>query len=121
MGRDGGRADVDRDAEGALGEARHDRDDVAALAQRDGDLPLSRAQRLLQADERGEIGVRFAKAPLFAQGLLQTPKIARRLVHVGLGDLDIIEADDRDRSRSDASPRACARPAGEPGFRAARR
>ena len=67
MGGDGGRADIDRDAEGALGEARHDGDDVAALAQRDGDLPLPRAQRLLQAGERREIGVRFGDAPLLVQ------------------------------------------------------
>ena len=95
MGGDGGRADIDRDAEGALGEAGHDGDDVAAFAQRDGDLPLPRAQRLLQAGERREIGVRFGDAPLLAQSLLQAPKIARRLVHVRLGDLDVIEADDR--------------------------
>ena len=39
--------------------------------------------------------MRFGDAPLLVQSLLQTPKIARRLVHVRLGDLDIIEADDR--------------------------
>ena len=38
---------------------------------------------------------RLGKAPLLAQSLLQPPKIARRLVHVGLGDLDVVEADDR--------------------------
>jgi len=95
VGGDGGGADIDRDAEGALGEARHDGDDVAAFAQRDGHLPLPRAQRLLEADERCEIGVRFADAPLLMQGLFQTPQITRRLMHVRLGDLDIIEADDR--------------------------
>ena len=73
---DGGRAHVDGDAEGALGEARHDGDDVAAFAQCDGDLPLSRAQRLLQTGERRKIGGRVRQAPLLAQSLLQTPQIA---------------------------------------------
>ena len=45
--------------------------------------------------ERREIGVRFVKIPLLVQSLLQATKIARRLVHVRLGDLDVIEADDR--------------------------
>ena len=45
--------------------------------------------------ERREVGVRLGKAPLLAQSLLQAAKIARRLVHVRLGDLDVIEADDR--------------------------
>ena len=95
MGGDRGRADVDGDAVGALGEARHERDDVAALAHRRGDFPLPRAQRLLQAGKRGKIGVRFGKAPLLAERQLHAAKIARRLVHVRLGDLDVIEADDR--------------------------
>ena len=95
VGGDGRGADVDRDAEGALGEARRNGHDVAAFAQRDGDLPLARAQRLLQAGERREIRVRFANAPLLVQSLLKAAKIARRLVHVRLADLDVIEADDR--------------------------
>ena len=61
----------------------------------DSDLPFPGAQRLLQAGERREIGVRFVKIPLLAQSLLQAAKIARRLVHVRLADLDVIEADDR--------------------------
>ncbi len=121
MGGDGGRADIDRDAEGALGEARHDGDDVAALAQGDGDLPLPRAQRLLQASERREIGVRFVETPLLAQSLLQATKIARRLVHVRLARPRRNRGGRPGRSRSDVSPPACGRPADEPDFRAARR
>ena len=95
VGGDRGRTNVDGDAVGPLGEARHDGDDVASLAHRRGDFPLPRAQRLLQAGERGEIGFGSGKAPLRAQRLLQAAKVARRLVHVRLGDLDVIEADDR--------------------------
>ena len=95
MRGDGRRADVDRDAKGALGETWRDGHDVAALSHRDGDLPLTRAQRLLQASERREIGARFGETPLLAQSLLQAAEIARRLVHVRLGDLDIVEAHDR--------------------------
>ena len=32
---------------------------------------------------------------MLAKSLLQTPQIARRLVHVRFGDLDVVEADDR--------------------------
>ncbi len=95
MGGDGGRADIDRDAEGALDEARRNRHNVAALAQRDGDFPVPRAQRLLQAAEHGEVGACLVDAPLLAHSLLKPAKIARRLVHVRLGDLDVTEADDR--------------------------
>ncbi len=95
VGGDGGRTDIDGDAKGAVGEARHDGDDVASFAQSDGDLPLPRAQRLLQTSERREIGMRFVEIPLLAQSLLEAAKIARRLVHVRLGDLDVIETDDR--------------------------
>ena len=92
---DGGRADVDGDAVGALGEARRDGHDVAALAQRDGDFPVPGAQSLLQPGERRKVGGRVRQAPLLAKSLLQTPQIARRLVHVRFGDLDVVEADDR--------------------------
>ena len=92
--RDRRRADIDGDAVGAIGETRHDRNDVAALAQRDRDLPSARAQRLLQGGERGEIGVRLCEAPLLPQSLLKPAKIARRIVHVRLADLDVVEAHD---------------------------
>ena len=121
MGGDGGRADIDRDAEGALGEARHDGDDVAALAQRDGDLPLPRAQRLLKASERREIGVRFVEIPLLVQSLLQATKIARTARACPARGPRRNRGGRPGRSRSDASPRACGRPADEPDFRAARR
>ena len=62
----GGRADIDRDAVGALGEARRDGHNVAALAQRDSDFPVPRAQRLLQAPEHGEAGPCLGDAPLLA-------------------------------------------------------
>ena len=103
VGGDGGGADIDRDAEGALGEARHDGHDVAAFAQRNGDLPLPRAQRLLQAERASRDRRAFrCDAPLLVQSLLKAAKIARRLVHVRLADLDVIEAHhgvDLDRMR----------------------
>ena len=92
--RDRRRADVDGDAVGALGEARRDRHDVAILAQRRGDFPSASAQRPLQAGERSEIGVRLGETPLLAERLLQAAEIARRIVHVRLADLDVVEAHD---------------------------
>ena len=95
MDRDGGRADVDGDAIGALGEARQDGDDVAALAQRHGCGPAALAKGLLQARERREIGMRIRDAPLFGERLLQAAKVARRVLHVRLADFDIVQPDDR--------------------------
>ena len=39
--------------------------------------------------------MRFFEIPLLVQSLLKAAKIACRLVHVRLADLDVIEADDR--------------------------
>ena len=91
----GGRADVDGDAEGALGEAGEDRDDVAPLAQGDGRLPSASAQELLQGRERGEVGGGVDDAPLLHERLLQAAEVARRLAHVRLANLDIVQPDDR--------------------------
>src|SRR5579872_6896680 len=95
MGGDGGRADVERDAERAVAEAGIDGDDVAAVAQGDGRLPLAGAQSLLQAAQDGKIGDRLAKRPLALQSRLQPAQIARRIMHIGLAHLDIVEAHDR--------------------------
>ena len=96
MRGDRGRADVEGDAVGALDEAGPDRDDVAALAQRDRDLPAARAQRLLQAARaRRKLGVRVRDAPLRVERLLQAAEVAGGIVHVGFGDLDIVQAHDR--------------------------
>ena len=43
----------------------------------------------------GRLALRLAEAPLLGQRLLQAPQIARGIVHVGLGDLDIMQAHDR--------------------------
>ena len=122
MRGDRGRADVEGDAERAVGEARHRRATISsALAHRDGDLPLARAQRLLQAAQHRQARRRLAEAPLRAaapaaagagrwRGRACRARRPRRNA-----------AARRDRSRSDGSRRACARPADAPGFPAARR
>src|SRR3546814_11086773 len=57
---DGGRADVEGDAEAVVVEARPDCGDNLAAVHRDGDLPLAGAQGLLQAlqDEIGRASCR---------------------------------------------------------------
>ena len=111
---DGRRADIEGDAIGAVGEAGQDRDDVASLAQRHRHGPAAGAQRLLQAASTA----RSASAP-------RRP-IARRAPPAGGGSRWTDRACPAraprhsagarpDRCRSDASRRACARPAGGPG------
>ena len=94
MGGDRRRADIEGDSQRPLMKAGHHGDDVAALAQRHGDLPLAGAQRLLQAAQDAEIGARLAKTPLPGERRLQAAQVAGGIVHVGLAHLDIIEAHD---------------------------
>ena len=91
---DGGRADVDGDAEGALGEAGEDRHDVAFLAHGGGRFPPAGAQRLLQARQHGEVSRRVGQAPLLGERLLQAAEVARRLAQVRLADLDVVQPND---------------------------
>ena len=88
-------ADVERDPQRAVAEAGKHRDDLAPLAQGDRDLPVAAAQNLLQTAQHGQACLGFADAPLRGQRLLQAPEVARGVVHVGLGDLDIMQANDR--------------------------
>ena len=50
---------------------------------------------LLQTAQHGQARLGFADAPLRGQRLLQAAEVARGVVHVGLGDLDIMQANDR--------------------------
>ena len=71
MRGDRGRADVEGDAVGAVAKAGQDGDDLAPLAQGDGDL-ASRRRAASSAGPRSTLQVRagLADAPLLAQGLL---------------------------------------------------
>ena len=88
-------ADVERDPQRAVAEAGKHRHDLAPLAQGDRDLPVARSKSLLQTAQHGQARLGFADAPLRGQRLLQAPEVARGVVHVGLGDLDIMQANDR--------------------------
>ena len=88
---DRGRADVECDPECAVAEARKRRDDLAPLAQGDRDLPVAAAQNLLQAAQHRQARLGFVEAPLRGERLLQPAEVAGGVVHVGLGDLDIMQ------------------------------
>ena len=62
---------------------------------RDRDLPGTLPKRLLQPLQHPEIAGEFAQLPLLAQRLLQALEVAARALHVGLFDLDIVQADHR--------------------------
>ena len=62
----------------------------------DGDLPLALAQRLLQALDDPQVAYRGPVRPHCSrERLLQPLEVAGRIVHVGLGHLDIVEPDHR--------------------------
>ena len=79
VARDRGRADVDREAVGAIAKARPDADDPVARVDRDGDLPVALAQRLLQALQHAQIAGQLPQLPLLAERLLQALEIAARV------------------------------------------
>ena len=95
MAGDGGRADVDREAVGAIAKARPDADDAVAGMDRDGGRPVALAERLLQALQAAQVAGHLAQLPLRAQRLLQPLQVAGRPLHVGLLDLDVVQPDDR--------------------------
>ena len=71
-----------------------DRGQVGVVVHRDGDLPLPRAQRLLQAREDVVVDRQPGQLPLALERLAETAEIARRRGEVGLLDLDVVEPDD---------------------------
>ena len=100
--RDRGRADVDREAEGPLVQSRPDADDLLLGVHRHGDLPGSGAQRRLQHLQHGQIAGEILEAPLGFERLEQPAQIARRIVHVRLLHLHVVQAHHRiqlDRAR----------------------
>ncbi len=92
MAGDGGRADIDRKPIDLVVEARPDRGDLLAVMDGDRDLPLALAQRLLQALDHAQVGIEILQVPLLAQRLFHALQIAGGIVHVRLGDLDVMQA-----------------------------
>ncbi len=93
---DRGRADVDRDAvgRGRGGPARPRsaaRPSWTATVTRQ----LPAAQRRLQGPEHAEVGRQVGQAPLALERLEEPGEVAGRGGEVGLGDLDVVEPDDR--------------------------
>ena len=95
MGRDGGGAEVDGEAEEfALMIAGPDVENavagvVVALVQSDGHFPAALAQSRLQAPHQAEFGGDAFDVPLLFQRARKAFEIAGRLVHVGLVNLDV--------------------------------
>ena len=89
---DGRRTDVDGHAERALVETRPQADDLLATVHRRSDLPGAGAQRALQRAQHVEFDAEPGELPLALQRLEQATQVARRVVHVRLADLHIMQA-----------------------------
>ncbi len=72
-------------------EARPHRDDAVGRMDRDRDLPMALAERLLQALQAAQIAGQLAQAPLLGERFLQPLQVAGRRVHVGRLDLDVVQ------------------------------
>ena len=57
-----------------------------------GDLPVALAQRRLQHLQGAQVALDAFELPLLGQRPLEALQVAGGLVHVGLGDLDVVEA-----------------------------
>ena len=92
---DGGGADVDGEAvDRPFVEAGPDVQDArlgAVEMHRAGDLPVALAQRRLEHLQRAEVALDALELPLLGQRALEALQVARGLVHVGLGHLDVVE------------------------------
>ncbi len=93
VGGDGGRADVDGDPEGLVEEAGAGGDDALSVVDDGGELPVAGAELALQGLQRLEVDGELGQPPLVAERFLEPFEIAAGVVHVGLGDLDIVEAE----------------------------
>ena len=76
-------------------EARPDRHDLMARMHRHGDLPVARAQGLLQLLQHDDIAGQIGQPPLELQRVFQPAQIAAGVVHIGLLHLDIVQANQR--------------------------
>ena len=62
---------------------------------RDGDFPLTLAQRHLQLLQHADVTAQAHQTPLVFQCLLQPAQIPGGVVHVGFLHLDVVQADQR--------------------------
>ena len=95
MRRDRRRADVDRDAVGAVVEAGPGRRDGVPVVDRHRDLPVALAQRASDRADDLQVGIEVVEVPLAGERVLEPPEIARRRRQGRRLDLDVVEPDDR--------------------------
>ena len=95
MRRDGGRTDIDCDAEHPVDQPGPDGDKVGAGADGGGDLPSAGAERLLEMRQHGQSGIDAGDLPLVAERRGEPAEVARRVVHVRLGNFHVVEAHHR--------------------------
>ena len=90
---DGGGADIEGRAVGPVVEARPERDDALAPVHGDRGRPFALAERALEALQDMEVTGEIVEAPLLPQRVRQSLEVAAWRVHVGLGDLDVVQTD----------------------------
>ena len=68
---------------------------LGVLMDRAGDFPVAFAEHGLQRFEKAQVGLNLGQRPLRLERGLHPLKIAGRVMHIGLGHVDINEADSR--------------------------
>ena len=95
MAGDGRRAHVEGHSEGEIAEAGPDPDQIPVMADRHRHRPVPLSQDRLQLVKDRRVYHQSAEIPLLLEGIEETLQIAGRAGQVGLGDLDVMKADDR--------------------------
>ena len=74
-------------------QSRPDLDDLLAGVHGDGDFPAPGAQSRLQFLQHRQVGRKIGQLPLALQRVVHPAKIPRRIVHIGLLHLHIMQTD----------------------------
>ncbi len=92
---DGGRSDVDGHAVGSVVEAGPDAADGPSIVDGHGHLVVARGQGRLEGTDHLEVGLEAGQVPLLGEGVHQPGQVARGRGELRLGDLDVVQPDDR--------------------------
>ena len=117
----GRRAYIDREAIRPLVQSGPHADDLLAGMHRHGDLPRAGAQHRLQRLQHGQIAGQIGQVPFRFERLEQPPQVPRRVMHIRLLHLHVVQPHRPDSVQSRVRPPPCGRPGDGPGCRRARR
>ena len=95
MRGNGRRSDIDGESVDHFLEARPRGDDLPAVVDRDGNLPVALAQDRLQRLQDLQVAVEAADLPFPLKRLVETAQIPGGLMHIRFADFNVVKANQR--------------------------